>query len=281
MAALALREVLGDLPVVVIFGVRSPVSAVPSIWQQSVKWGCGFGEELLDIDDAIPLIAKRQQVKVIPYIDRLRSALRCEVRFVIVPTMPNADALLERFARAAGLSPRVAKQMRSTSASLNSNSGMSYPDLLVMLQLNRILAQSAPEEACYPRNGSETRLVARDLVLQSLPIRPKVNIPLSPKSLDDLRILRDRIATGVRNEPYLFGPIDELFEPSDLEVADSQDGHQEIMAIATHALSRALALQTERYIRLSEYCLELEKARDWWRNTSDSWESAARGIAKG
>jgi hypothetical protein len=278
-AALALRGILGEVTTVVIFGVRNPISAVPSIWQQSVKWGCGFGEELLDIDDAVSLIANRNEVQIVPYIERLKSALRCEARYFVVPAEPNSDVLLTRFAQAADLSVDVTRKLRSISTASNSNRGMSYLELRMLLKLNRILAKLSPEQTYYPYNGSEERLVARELVLQSLPKLPGINIPLSQKALDELRVLRDRVSMWIGRESCVIGSVDELFVRSNLEGERNCDDGVSLTEEIIQTLMCSIKLQTDAYLKLREYCLEVEAARDWWRGTSDNWERAARGIA--
>lgn len=276
-----LRATLGELPVTVIFGVRDPLRTVPSAWQQSVKWGVGCGEELLQIDDAVPLISRGPHVQVIPYLEMVESALRCEIRLFTVPSHPSTEVLLRGFAYAADLHAEVTAKLCASGRTEDANRRISYRYLRVLLRLNRLMAEEAPSESQYPNSVSERRLLARQALLDVIPTEEEEDIPLSVESRVLLIGLRERIAAWLmqRSETAEIA-ADLLAEPGEqgLPFAAGSVGIPEDDLISL--LARALGQQTDRIIKLHAYLSQVEQARDWWKSKSDSWQQQAEGHAR-
>jgi hypothetical protein len=277
----ALRQVLADVPITVVFAVRDPVTAVPSMWQQAVKWGVGLGEEILDIDDAVPLILKRDRIQVLPYLETVQEALTSDIRVFTVPSRAGVNLLLRRFAEAVALPSHLIDRFCDLGALQNANVGISYSQIQSLLRLNRIIHALDPIEARYPRSGAENRLMAREAFLRCLPSDSKTDIPLSPGSFALLINTRENIIKWLAQRPDLIGTEDDLISepnagspPAPMDSSAAED-------FVSHHLVNALAMQTNRLSELYAYLSEVEKARDWWKATSESWERAARAGSEG
>lgn len=268
-----LKATLQDLEISVVFGLREPRALALSIWQQSVKWGIGIGEELLEVDDAISLILEKRLVCAPPYLELIEAVLNCRVRLFTVPAAINIPMLLERFAQATNLPDEIRPAFLSAGHSSQTNKSLSYRQIQTCLSLNRLLRLKFPLSANYPSNACEKNLLMRRAILSCLPSEEKTQIPL--KEITNCRLMkaRDDLVNFVSGREGIYGTVDDLTtcHEASLDYLPRSNDAQTLHSL----LLDALAQQSGQLLDQHAYLREVEKARDFWKATADSWHRAA------
>jgi len=268
------------LDVKVVFGLRDPTSIVVGGWKQAVVWGVGLGEELLDLDQAIPLISRRRRIQVKPFIELVKRCLpSATFGYFSIPIVKDTNSLLARFFRAASLPDHaLAHTLQKSNPIMN----VSMPDRYVylFLRLNVILQGADPKAYSYPTNGDYKKLLIRKSVIDAMnghelglgPIT--TGIPLSKRSCKILADLQASVLSWAESQT-LYGTLDDL--RSDSLIATLRVQHADPLADATLVTLVTKALEThvggtsEQVATLQGYLSKVEEARDWWRDRSDRW----------
>jgi hypothetical protein len=96
-----LAAAVAGLQLEVLVGVRDPVAAIPSMWQESVKWG-----EQWSLDDASETLSRDPEIELLPLIDRWRRHVpQARIRAFVVPAGGSRTDLLRATASALGVPP--------------------------------------------------------------------------------------------------------------------------------------------------------------------------------
>ena len=276
-----LRRILGNLELVVVFALRDPVATVCSSWQQAVKWGCGFGDEILEIDEAVPVIAARSHVRVIPYLERIERCLSpVAVRLFTVPVNADLEALLDRFSTAALLPIGALKTSLLTLDLPNANASLPYEQTMTLLRLNQMLYATDPAASTYPHNGHPRRLAARELILRTLS-QSRTPGSRRPSLSKELRAILQSIRTDLiewlRTRDVVGSLSDLDFWRFDENLTASVNVQEEVVHVLVRTVS-ALA-DDARVQELQMYLAEVEHARDWWKHQAEAWEAIAKSAA--
>jgi hypothetical protein len=276
---------VGHLDVKVLFGLRDPTSIVIGMWKQAVVWGVGLGEEILSLDQAIPLIGKRRRIQVKPFADLMQRCVpSATFSYFSVPKQKDTNVLLARFCDAAGLPDEIRRLARhEPNAILNSSVSDRY--IAVLLRLNILLYNADPEGYRYPANGDYWKLRARKSVLDALAgheLGPApMDAALSERSSKLLADLQSSVSDWAASQA-LCGTLDDL--RSDLPISALTERNASASADATLVTLAVQALQThilstsEQIAGLQGYLAEVEQARDWWRQQAESWQKVAENT---
>ncbi len=96
-----LAAAVAGLQLEVLVGVRDPVAAIPSMWQESVKWG-----EQWSLDEAFAALSRDPEIELLPLIDRWRQHVpQARIRAFVVPAGGSRTGLLRATASALGVPP--------------------------------------------------------------------------------------------------------------------------------------------------------------------------------
>ena len=267
------------LAVKVVFGLRDPVNVVVSGWKQAVMWGVGLGEEVLDLDQAIPMISQRRRIQVKPFIELVKHCLPyATFGYFSVPTVKDTNSLLARFSGAAGL---LDNTLALTPQQSNTFGNVSLDERYVqaLLRLNVVLYRADPEAYRYPASGDDEKLLARKSLIDVLkneleldPLPPGAD--LSRRAFEMLADLQVAVASWAASQT-LHGTLEDLRSDS---LARLRVQHVDPLANSTLVMLLSRTLQkhirgtSERMATLQDYLSKVEEARDWWRDCSGRWQ---------
>lgn len=283
-----LGEVTAGIPVNILFAVRDPARVVPSVWQQSVKWGIGSGEQLLDFDDAVPLVLRRDAVRVVPYLEQMRAGLKAaELSLFTVPETSSASELLSRMCIAAGFTDEL-RSLLCAAALRNTNQSMSYDQLLILLQINRLEFECDPAAFSVPQFPDPLRSVVRSAVIaalhranltitqRSVPLTRNARELIDPVRADIVEWLHGHDVVGGLQD---LGQVPAMWQPDEPSTESLQDIRA--VAMALHTMSQSLLRAHRDNERARSYLTEVERARDWWHDQSDRWQEIAAQVPYG
>ena len=284
-----LRKLIGGVPVTVVFAIRDPVQTMLSAWRHSVKWGVGSGEELLDINQAVAHLARRAAIRVSPYIDELKSGLgEVTIRLFTVPNFEQSAAMLARFAEAAELPDPIHSQL-CNAADFRLNPSLSYNELAILLQINRLEAELEPASHTFPSNCHPLRLAVRADIIEAVRhLRGSVGSDTEavlPATIEIFNHLRTDLAEWICGQdiigaspdprPYAFGHA--VTQPC-LQSSGRHD--KDAIAAALQSLGQKLHLSLMQLDGARDYLGKVSQARDWWHRQAELWEQKASGIAE-
>lgn len=286
-AFVRLRRMLGNLELVVVFALRDPAATVCSMWQQAVKWGCGFGEEILEIDEAVPVIAARSHIRVIAYLERIKRWLApVAVRLFTVPVNADAKVLVDRFLTAALLSSDDIKNSFFTLNFKKENNSLCYEQTIILLRLNQLLYAEDPAASTYPNNGNPIRLVARDLILRTLRQFGTLGVSrpsLSERSCATLQCIHTDLIEWLRTRDVV-GNLSDLdtWRPDEKLTVSADSAQNEVVPMLVRTLSsltNSTIADASRFNELLMYLAEVEDARDWWKHQAEAWQAIAKSSS--
>ncbi|MFO1055867.1 MAG: hypothetical protein U1E53_02750 [Dongiaceae bacterium] len=275
-----MRAILGDLPVIVVFGLRDPCRLIPSAWQQMVRSCSGNGEEYLPLERAAPIVAARPWIRVAPYVAGALGALQpMTLRFFTVPPRHDYQTLLRRFGEAATLPAPVVNRICAQEPRI-ANEGLSALQAAIMLRINQCQRDADPESCRYPGNARRDVVQWRTLILEVLgeARRDAGAAPtLGPAAHEAATRIGEGIIEWIGTKQYFVAG-----DLADLQSAEPPSGEpppidrQAVDAKALRLLLQASRLAVTRQQSALAYLKEVEKARDWWHAQSDAWQSAAQ-----
>lgn len=238
----------------IIYGLRDPKQLIPSMWQQSVKWGLGRGEELLGLDEAVEQLSARYKASSLLYLKKTRNVAGvANIRPIIVPGHPSAT-LFRRFCLAACL-PKLDFSDNDASST---NGRISFSQLQTLLAINRaspIQLQPLDKSAILAREFLLKRL---ERELEEAGLDP---IPLSEDLLeacDDLRRFWTELVAG----------LDYIGDLTDLASTPTPN------ARASRSAGDPVQLLAGGMVELAQYAADIAEARDWWRDQAQSLSEA-------
>lgn len=213
------RDRLKDYEICVIFALRNPVDVVISAWKQSVKWGFGSGEEILDFDGASGLLMGLQRVAIFRLFDCINAGLRpVKICIFTIGSKMEALDLYKRFSLAAAL-PDVIAYNNIRPASRSYNESLSDWKTVLLLQLNQALFAHSPRDMTFPGNIGAARLELRSYILETLKSMPNTSnykITISNDTSTKLLALQHQIMEWAASKE-LFGTSSDISESAQLK----------------------------------------------------------------
>lgn len=135
------RDRLRGCAVRIVFALRDPEAVVRSVWQHSVRWNAGGGEQWMEFHEAAAMLSDLTRVRVVPFVNLLERSLRpVHTGLFTVPRESDAALLIERFVRASGLPLEGLLKVPS----FNENVSLPSDQTALLLRFNQALASLPP-----------------------------------------------------------------------------------------------------------------------------------------
>jgi hypothetical protein len=275
-----LRAILGDLPVIMVFGLRDPCRLIPSAWQQMVRSCSGNGEEYLPLERAAPIVAARPWIRVAPYIANALGALQpITLRFFTVPPDRDQRTLVRRFGEAAMLPVPIVDRVCAQAPKI-ANEGLSGRQAAIMLRINQCQHDVDPLSCRYPGNARPDVIRWRALILEMLEQArgdAGAGATLGPAAHEAAARIGEQIIEWIGAERhFVAGNLADLQSTAPPSDEPPTIDSQAVEAEAIRLLLQASHLAVSRERSAVAYLHEVEQARDWWHAQSDAWQSAAQ-----
>lgn len=277
-----LRSVTGDVPITLLFGLRDPVTLVCSHWQQGIKWAVGDGEELLSLDNAVPVLLQRWSVQVRPFIELAMTHLKpVRVRFFTVPGNPDTRLLLNQIGHAAGLPEPLLTRFSGIEAEAQ-NESLTDEDCHLLLALNKLLFSPDSKHAAHAQRGSALYLEARGWILEQLrrdSDSEKTPSKVTGEALRTLVQLRTDILSWLEENTFeVYGSLDALTSAGQDE-ARHEAGDRPQMRQWRAPSRRLIELLSNTALTQTSALRDLAADEERHRKESERWQRECQRLS--